>query len=120
MTKRLYRQIHPKFAPSGNATYLAFSPMDHDHISVDDADKVSAELAWQTYSETHDSAGVMAVTDEECETHSLSVGSNPTLYRPAHMDIGFEKITTKRGRRDAAVWLYTCAVKRGWCYRPDP
>ena len=96
MTKRLYRQINPQFAPSGNATYLAFSPMNHDHISVDDADKVSAESAWQTYSEIHDSAGVMAVTDEECEAHSLSVASNPTLHRPAHMDIGFEKLPLRK------------------------
>ena len=118
MTKRLYRQIHPQFAPNGKAIYLAFSPMDHTHISVDDADKVSAESAWRTYSAERQSAGVMAVTDEECEECGLSVVPDPTPHRPAHVEIGFEKFTTKKDRKDAAVWLYNRAVKHGWCYRP--
>lgn len=118
MTKRLYRQIHPQFASDGRVTYLAFSPMDHNHISVDDADKVSAESAWRTHSAANDSAGVMAVTDEECQTHSLTVVPDPTLRRPAHMAIGFEKLSAKKDRKAAAKWLYGCAVRRGWCYRP--
>ena len=118
MTKRLYRQIHPQFALSGRVTYLAFSPMNHDRISVDDADKVSAELAWQIHSATNISAGVMVVTGEECEAYSLSVVPDPTPYRPAHMEIGFEKLQTEKGRKTAAKWLHKCAVRRGWCYRP--
>lgn len=92
--------------------------MNHNRISVDDADKVSAESAWRTYSAEKKSAGVMAVTDEECKAYSLSVVPDPTPRRPAHVEIGFEKLTTKKDRRDAAIWLYSCAVRCGWCYRP--
>lgn len=118
MTKLLYRQIHPQFAPGGRVTYLAFSPMDHNHISVDDADKVSAESAWRAYSADNDSAGVMAVTDEECKAYRLMVVPDPTPRRPAHIEIGFEKFSTRKDKKVVAKLLHRSAVRRGWCYCP--
>lgn len=61
------------------------------------------------------SAGVTAVTEDECGHHELAVVSGES--RPEHLLIVFEN-RSRKAVKTAARSLTAYASKRGWCYRP--
>ena len=91
----LYRQIHPNFIFENRVTSQAFNPMTDTQLSVCDGNMIGAKQAWERYTKKDHSAGVMAVTDGECESHDLRVISDPTPNEDDHMVIDFDDFSTK-------------------------
>jgi hypothetical protein len=115
----LLRQIHPKFVQEGRVTSQAFkpTPKDKERLSVYDGDLIEPEPAWQHYTRTlgFESAGVLAVTCQECGEAKLPVGPDPEPF-PEHVAIDFRGLS--RGAVEkAAKKLRDKAERRGWLYR---
>ena len=115
----LWRQIHPGFVQNGQVTSQAFrpTPKDQDRLSVYDGDRITAEAAWEHYTETLHllSHGVMAVSVAECDAQALPVEADGRSF-PEHVSIIFAGLTiSERERR--AKRLREAARARGWQYR---
>ena len=117
----LYRQVHPDYVQTEYFSSQVFKPTakDEKQLSVYDGDQISAEAAWLHFSEelNYDSAGVVAVTVEECSSLDLSVISTPDAF-PEHVVIDFSGLSRGAIRR-AAQQLQELAERRGWQYRPS-
>lgn len=120
MTEILYRQVNPSWIKNGRVTSQAFRPTHKDHkkLSVYDGSMITAESAWEHYSNTlgMKSDGVLAVTRSECTTRDLSINPDPGQY-DEHVLIDFSRITGSI--KKTAKNLTHLARKRGWCYRPN-
>lgn len=113
----LYRQIHPKSIQAGVVTSQAFNPMSRTRLSVYNGNMIDAEPAWKHFTENgNKSAGVMAVTEAECESQNLTVIFDHKPYKE-HAVIDFDNLTRSTVKQIAGK-LATRANKRGWCYRP--
>ena len=101
-------------------TSQAFRPTkkDENRLSVDNGDMVSAEEAYRSFSESHESIGVLAVSVAECETQKLQAIPDPIEGRESHTAIDFSFLSSAAVRR-AAERLRDDATKRGWQYRPE-
>lgn len=92
----LLRQIHPAFMQQDKMTSQAFRPTPKDEklLSVDNGDKVSAVEAWARFIENPQcqSAGVMAVSYQECTSEALNVIEDGTPY-PEHCSIDFNDLS---------------------------
>lgn len=115
----LHRQVHPSWVLGGRVTSQAFrpTPKDKKRLSVYDGDQITAEAAWQHY--TNDgstSAGVLAVTVGECYTLELPVVPDPTDFRE-HALIDFSAFSRRQIETKAKI-LRANANLRGWQYRP--
>ena len=117
----LLRQVSPSWVQGGRVTSQVFRPTrkDNRRLSVYDGDLVTAEEAWEHYSDElgFTSVGVLAVTVDECEAHDLAAESDPTPFR-AHAVIRFDgypvaQIATK------AKHLRIAAEERGWQYEAE-
>ena len=86
-------------------------------MSVDDGDLVLAEQAYRTYTENYSSAGVLAVSVDECQARKLAVYPDPLAGRPAHTVIDFSGLS-RSTVRGAAEHLRDAAQERGWQF-PD-
>lgn len=116
-----YRQIHPNFIIDNKATPQAFKPTkSNPDVSVYDGDMIDARSAWKHHIRMRGrdkSAGVMAVTDTECESEDLTVTSDPKPSFREHMLIHFDGLAP--GEIDRAARSLTAdANKRKWCYNP--
>lgn len=114
----LLRQIHPNFIKQGRPTSAAFrpTPKDEHKLSVYDGDMITAAAAFAHYrGRKLESAGVQAVTVEECASQDLSVYSSPAEF-PEHAEIDFSGLSNsqceKRGKK-----LREAAVIRGWLHQ---
>ena len=117
----LLRQINPTFIQNGHAHYIAFRPTkkDEKRLSVSDGNKISAQAAWERYTETlgYQSCGVLGVTISESETTGLPVCEAPVDGQPDHMVIDFSHLDS-RGKVDhAAKALCHFATVRDWLYK---
>lgn len=118
--KLLYRQIHPDFVVDEKVTSQAFKPTKRNsNISVYNGSMIDARQAWEHYTKTQrrKSAGVMAVTDTECEFQDLTVTSDPTPSFKEHMLISFDGLSKSAIKR-AVRSLTAYANERKWCYSP--
>ena len=119
----LLRQIHPAWLRDNRVTSQAFlpTPKDLGFLSVYDGDNITPEDAWIHYTEVErlTSAGVIAVTIEECEQSGLRVSHDPTPDNPEHITIDFNGLSRGQARRMARK-LATLANERGWLFRPPP
>ena len=118
--KLLYRQIHPEFVVDDQATLQAFKPTkSNPDVSVYDGSMIDAKPAWDHYTKMMGlkSAGVMAVTDTECESQDLTVTSDPKPSFREHVMIRFDGLS-KAGIKNAVRSLTADANNRRWCYRP--
>ena len=115
----LWRQVNPHWVRAGRVTSQVFKPTrkDERRLSVDDGDLVSAEQAYRAYTENYPSAGVLAVSLDECRAQELAVSPDPLAGRPAHAVIDFGGLSRSRVRV-AAEHLRDGAQDRGWQY-PD-
>lgn len=113
---RLLRQVHPAWVQQGRITSQVFrpTPKDEGKLSVYDGDLISAEKAWEHYTQRLElrSAGVVAVTEGECRDLGLPVLSDPKTFRE-HVLIDFSALPDKEVKRKAQS-LKTTAMARGW------
>ena len=117
----LWRQVNPHWVRAGRVTSQVFKPTrkDNNKLSVDDGDLVSAEEAYRTYTENYPSAGVLAVSVEECRERKPAVYPDPLAGRPAHAVIDFDGLSRSAVER-AAAHLRDAAQDRGWQVGPVP
>ena len=114
----LLRQIHPHWIQSKKVTSQAFKPTSKDNkqLSFYDGDQITAEASWQHYTETLEcqSAGVMAVSVKECQSLTLPVKPDPSLY-PQHVIVEFVDCS-RSAIEIKAKQLKLYAEARGWQY----
>lgn len=117
----LLRQVNPSFIQEGRVTSQVFrpTPKDENMLSAYNGDRISPEEAWRhfTGSPENRSAGVMAVTWQECRLQELPVIEDGTPF-PEHVSIDFRG-KTKSATEKKAKLLRTNAEKRGWLYRVE-
>ena len=117
----LYRQVHPSWIQKDRITSQAFrpTPKDKKRLSVYDGDQITAEAAWQHYTNDlgHTSAGVLAVTVGECSTLELPVVPDSTVFQE-HTLIDFSAFTRREIETKAKI-LSRTANSRGWQYDPS-
>lgn len=117
----LYRQVHPSWIQNGRITSQAFrpTPKDEKRLSVYDGDQITAEAAWQHYTNGlgHTSAGVLAVTVEECDNLELPVVPDPATFQE-HTLIDFSAFSRSQIETKAKI-LRANADLRGWQYDPS-
>ena len=116
----LLRQIHPNFVQNDRVTSQAFrpTPKDEGKLSVYDGDMISAEDSWKHHTGLGlESAGVLAITVQECDAESLVVCPSPDVF-PEHAHIDFNGPgLSKTEIRGKAKRLLAAALERGWQYR---
>lgn len=117
----LLRQIHPNFVQDGFASSVAFRPNESDQgrMSVYDGDRIAAEAAWTHYTtiSKKKSAGVTALTVDECAAEGLPARSDPVPF-PEHAVIEFTGVEEKHWRTKSKK-LQAKALARGWVYQPS-
>lgn len=115
----LLRQIHPSFVQDGRVTSQAFRPTPKDEylLSVDDGDRVTAEVAWQRFTSNPDckAVGVQAISHAECQAQALPVIVDGVPH-PEHCAIDFTALDKKAIEKKAKL-LRTHAQARGWLFR---
>jgi len=115
----LLRQIHPSFIQDGRVTSQAFRPTPKDEflLSVDDGDRVSAELSWQRFitNPACKSVGVQAVSHVECTAQELKVIEDGQPH-PEHCSVDFTAFDNKAIERKSKL-LRAQAETRGWLFR---
>jgi len=119
---QLLRQVHPNFIQNGEVGSLAFRPNENDngHLSVYDGDRATPEASHKHYTEVQKrkSAGVMAVTVQECTTLSLPAASSPLPDFDAHAHIDFTGCDKKQ-ERSKSKELLAFAVARQWLFQGE-
>ncbi len=114
----LLRQIHPSFVQKGRVTSQAFRPTPKDEhlLSVDNGDRIAAHAAWARFTSnpSYASAGVMAVSHEECTAQQLQVVEDGVPY-PEHCYLDFSALERKEVERKAKQ-LSSLAQSRGWIF----
>jgi len=115
----LFRQIHPSFIDRGRVTSQAFRPTSKDEgrLSAYNGDMITAEDSWRHYtSKGLKSAGVQAVTVQECAAEGLLVRPDPEEF-PEHTVIDFTHLSPNQVERKSKR-LQRIADARGWQYQP--
>jgi hypothetical protein len=116
----LFRQVHPSFVQAGRVTSQAFrpTPKDRSLLSVYDGDQISAEKSWTHFTNQNNctSAGVLAVTVDECAAEALPARSDPEPF-PEHVIIDFTGFSENQIEKKSKK-LKAKAEARGWQYLP--
>jgi len=112
----LLRQVSPSFLKNGVPTTQAFSPTrkDERQLSVDNGDLIDPEISYGRF--TGKSAGVLAVTFEECSVSELPVIEDAHPY-PEHCSIDFSGLSNRLVAAKAKE-LRDYALGRNWLYQP--
>ena len=117
----LLRQINPSWIQLDHVSSQAFKPTlkDKRRLSVYNGDQVTAEDSWIHYTEKTEcsSAGVMAVSVEECQLVSLRAEPDPEPF-PAHAVIKFDGCSNSQIEKKAKH-LKKAAEVRGWQYQAE-
>lgn len=125
-----YRQVNPTWKKAGVPSSQAFgpTPKDEDKLSVDDAEKISAEGSWNYFTEKLglQSDGTWAVSlGEIAEAGDLVIAASPkivpgdaSMNNPAHCDIDFSGVTSKGQKKKRAQHLAIKATARGCLFQP--
>lgn len=137
----LLRQVFPDFLIGRTVKSPVFNPHSIDHaISVDNADLIAIEASYKNNFNTEieltdfevmdvikakksyesyiantgkQSAGVFALTVEECKSAGLKIESDPIQSNPAHSIILFPNTLNKHEIRDIKSKLTFLANTRG-------
>ena len=117
----LYRQVHPSWVQQGRVTSQAFrpTPKDQKKLSGYDGDQITAVKAWEHYTTVlnFSSAGVLAVSNGECQSVNVSVQADPAPF-PEHVLIDFTPFSENEIERKAKQ-LRAFADVRGWQYKAE-
>jgi hypothetical protein len=115
----LLRQIHPNFVQDGFASSVAFRPNEADNglMSTYDGDLIAAGASWMHYTTVSKkkSAGVTAVTVDECIAEGLPARPDPDPF-PEHAVVDFTGVQEKHWRSKSKK-LQAKARARGWLYQ---
>ncbi len=131
----LFRQVRESELQNGVLSSLAFRPMpkDHGELSVDVERLVinqqpvhtTAQQAYESFKANsgggRNSAGVWAVTTQECSDYGLNAYHQPKTDpppNPVHGYVDFKPVPEKDWRKKGAR-LAECAMKRGCVHPPD-
>jgi hypothetical protein len=113
----LFRQVHPSWIQNNRVTSQAFKPTPKDEckLSVYDGDLITAEQSWKHHVASGlASAGVLAVTVDECATQDLPVFSSPAHFEE-HAHIDFSALTPAQVK-GSAKQLLRMAIERKWLH----
>ena len=117
----LLRQVHPSFIQMNRITSQVFKPRptNFNRLSAYDGDQISAEAAWQHYTETlgFKSAGIVAITVADCTSQGLQVHPDPQDF-PEHVLVDFGGLERRR-IETVAKRFRAAAEERGWLYRRE-
>ena len=117
----LHRQVNPSWIRNGEISSQTFRPTRKDAglLSVYDGDQITAQRAWQHFTDNlgFASAGVIAVSVAECEEQQLSVRPDPAPF-PEHAVVDFTGLSRSQVERKADR-LKTASTVRGWLFRPE-
>ena len=117
----LLRQIHPSFVQNGRVTSQPFrpTPKDDHFLSVDNGDKIAPPAAWARFTSnpSSTSAGVMALSNEECTAQQLRVVEDGVPY-PEHCYLDYS-VFEKREVERKAKHLSSVAQSREWIFEID-
>lgn len=117
----LHRQVSPGFIHNGQVSSQVFrpTPKDENKLSVYNGDLITAEKAYNHFCKqlNYNSVGVMAVTQAECASQSLSVVEDKIPF-PEHCHINFEGLSKSQVEKKAK-YLKSYAESRGWQFRPE-
>jgi len=120
-TTLLLRQIHPTFVQNGYATSQAFNPSEEHgfHLSVYDADRIAPIASYAHYTTTWNkkSAGVTAMSVEECSAYALPCRPDPLDDCPEHCVVDFTSLSSGQ-RKSKSKGLQAKAEERGWLFQP--
>lgn len=115
----LLRQVHPSFVQAGRVTSQAFrpTPKDESLLSVYDGDSITPERSWAHFTSRDNcrSAGVMAVTVDQCTAEALTARPDPEPF-PEHAVIDFTGLTDGQVEKKSKK-LKARAETRGWQYQ---
>ena len=114
----LLRQVNPNWIHLGRVTSQAFTPTpkDNGRISTYDGDRITPEESWNHFTRVlgYNSAGVLGVTVEECESEGLTAVPDPKPF-PEHVLIDLSRLSRNQ-RRDRGKLLTRHANARGWLH----
>ena len=127
MSGLVYRQVHRKHVDESlQPASIVFNPFvtggqegkRHRILSVYDGAQVSAEDAHRHYTRELglSSAGVLAVSIEECEERGIRVDYDGLGF-PAHVSLHFPRLS-RRATGLLAHELFELAMARGWQVGP--
>jgi len=128
----LHRQVHPSFTQDNkissqvfeedkitnlHITSLVFTPTpkDDNKLSVYNGDKFTAEESHTHFTASFQSAGVVSVSVEECESITLSAFEDNNPFN-GHSVIDFKDLGKKDVKAKAKL-LKSFAVKRDWSFK---
>jgi|SRR5579862_397565 len=114
----LYRQINPNWVQNNRVSSQAFRPMPKDQslLSVYDGDLIGPESSWRHFTILgFASAGVCAVSVDECAALQLSVRPDPAPF-PEHAVIDFTGLSNSAAEKKSKM-LRNKAALRGWLYQ---
>lgn len=104
----------------GRVTSQAFrpTPKDQHKLSVYDGDQVTPSASYKHYvGRRLESAGVMAVTVEECAREGLDARPSPEVFKE-HAEIDFSGLNSKQCETKGKK-LRSYAESRGWLFRAE-
>jgi len=120
-TTLLFRQVHPKWLKDGQVLSIAFRPFPKDTglLSMYDGDLISAEASLKHFTNTlgYQSAGVWAVTVEECANCNLPSRADVEGHYPEHVVIDFTAHEEKEHKAKSKI-LAAKAEERGCQFKP--
>jgi hypothetical protein len=120
-TTLLLRQVHPKWLKDGQVLSIAFRPFPKDTglLSVYDGDLITAEASCNHFTGTlgFQSAGVWAVSVQECQTCELPARSDAEGHFPEHAVIEFAAHPEKAQKAKSKI-LAARAEERGCQFKP--
>lgn len=119
----LLRQVHPSFVQGDSISSQVFSsqtfkptPKDEGLLSVYNGEKFNPDDAFIHYTTNKnlESAGVVAVSNNECSEESLPVREDNDPFE-GHCSIDYRDLTNNQVGKKAQR-LKAKAAKRGWLY----
>ncbi|MEI7732195.1 MAG: hypothetical protein WCO56_21650 [Verrucomicrobiota bacterium] len=117
----LLRQVHPQWLKEGHVLSLAFRPFPKDAglLSVYDGDLITAEASHTHFTRDlgFQSAGVWAVSGQECQSCDLPARSDAEGHYPEHAVIDFTAHPEKAQKAKSKI-LAARAEERGCLFRP--
>ncbi|MBF0407244.1 MAG: hypothetical protein HQM10_07815 [Candidatus Riflebacteria bacterium] len=122
----LLRQVHPSWVVGDTISQQAFSsqtfkptPKDEGLLSVYNGNQFDANSAYDHYinEQKLQSAGVVAVTHEECSSVPVPVLED-NLPFAGHCSIDYRELSGSAVKKTAAL-LKSFAQVRGWLYKRE-
>ena len=120
-TTSLLRQVHPQWLKDGKVLSIAFRPFPKDAglLSVYDGDLITAEASLNHFTgRGFQSAGVWAVSVQECHTCELPARSDAQGQFPEHAVIDFTAHEEKAQKAKSKI-LAAKAEERGCQFKPN-